>query len=34
MLKSVYTTNDRNENDNLANLIKGGSSDFTNEIYE
>ena len=34
MLKSVYTTNDSRENDDLANLIKGGSSHFTNEIYE
>ena len=33
MVKSVYTanTNDRNQNDDLANLNKSGLSDFKND---
>ena len=32
MLKTVYTTNNRKKNNDLVNVIKGGSSDLKNEI--
>ena len=32
MLKAVYTTNDRKENDDLVNVIKSVLSGLTNEI--
>ena len=32
MLKTVYTTNNRKKNNDLVNMIKGGSSDLKNEI--
>ena len=31
MLKTVYTTNNRKKNNDLVNMIKGGSSDLKNE---
>ena len=32
MLQTVCTTNDRKKNNDLVNVIKGGSSDLKNEI--
>ena len=32
MLKTVCTTNNRKKNNDLVNVIKGGSSDLKNEI--
>ena len=34
MLKSVYKTNDKNNNSNLVNIIKSGLSDSKNETED
>ena len=34
MLKSVYKTNDKNNNSNLVNIIKSGISDSKNETED